>query len=162
MSAANNTQLADALSGAFVEIALVTDLGQASESETIIGYTKGETTVSKETTDMEVNFHESEYTQRFRQHESITLEFTTHWIKDMPQLQTLGLVDSNGVPQTDSEQDVRLYVYPENPVDAASADQVVEFYRCEIDWGDGTLSGDNSELPFTGYVNGGLQWAKTT
>jgi hypothetical protein len=161
MSAANNTQLADALSGAFIEVALVTDLGDATESETIIGYTKGETTVSKETTDMEVNFHESEYTQRFRQHESITLEFMTHFIADMPQLQTMGLVDGSGVPQTDSEQDMRLYIYPENPVDASSADQVIELYRVELDWGEGTLAGDNSELPVQGYVNGGIQWAET-
>jgi hypothetical protein len=162
MSAASNTQLADALSGAFIEVALVTDLGETSESETIIGFTKGETTVSKETTDMEVSFHESQYTQRFRQHETLTVEFMTQWVKDMPQLQTIGLVDANGEPQTDSEQDVRLYVYPEDPNDAAGADQVVELYRTEIDWGEGTLAGDNSELPFTGYVNGGIKWQQTT
>lgn len=161
MSAANNNQLSDALSGAFIEIALVTDLGEASESETIIGYTKGETTVSNEGTDMEVNFHESKWTQRFRQHESITLEFMTHFVTDMPQLQTMGLVDASGVPQGPTEQDVRLYVYPESPADASSADQVVELYRTEIHWGEGTLAGDNSELPCTGYCNGGIQWAET-
>lgn len=162
MSAANNTQLADALSGAFVEIALVTDLGDAGETESIVGYTTGETSVSKETTDMEVSFHESKYTQRFRQHESITIEFMTTFVKEMPQLETLGIVDSNGVPQTDTEQDVRFYIYPEDPDAAGSADQVIELYRVEIDWGEGSLSGDNSELPFTGYCNGGIQWAKTT
>jgi len=162
MSAANNTQLADALSGAFIEIALVTDLGETSETESIVGYTKGETTVGKESTDMEVNFHESQYTQRFRQHESITIEFMTQFIADMPQLETLGLVDSNGVPQSDTEHDVRLYIYPEAPDKASGADQVIELYRTEIDWGEGTLAGDNSELPFSGYVNGGIQWAKTT
>ena len=161
MSAASNTQLADALSGAFVEIALVTDLGDAGESETIIGYTKGETTVSREGTTMEVNFHESQYTQRFDQHESITLEFMTHFVADMPQLETMGMVDSNGEPLGDTEQDIRLYVYPEAPDQASSADQVIELYRVELHWGEGTLAGDNSELPCTGYVNGGYQWAET-
>jgi hypothetical protein len=162
MSAANNSQLADALSGAFIEVAIVTDLGQAGESESIVGYTKGETTVSKETTDMEVNFHESEYTQRFRQHEAITIEFMTQFVTDMPQLETLGIVDSNGDPQVSQEQDVRLYIYAENPVDDTSAEQVIELFRTEIDWGEGTLAGDNSELPFSGYVNGGIKWQKTT
>ncbi|AUV81253.1 hypothetical protein C2R22_05910 [Salinigranum rubrum] len=162
MSAANNSQLSDALSGAFVEIALVTDLGQAGESESIIGFTKGETTVSNESTDMEVNFHESEWTQRNRQHKAITIEFMTQFVKDMPQLETIGIVDSDGVPQTDTEQDLRFYIYPEAPNKAQSADQVVELYRTEIDWGEGTLAGDNSELPFTGYCNGGYKFGKTT
>lgn len=161
MSAANNSQLADALSGAFLEFAVVTDLGQASESETIVGYTKGETTLSKETTDMEVEFHESKYTQTFSQHENISLEFMTHIIAGVPQLQTLGLVDSNGDPVSNQELDIRLYIYDEDPDIAGSAQQVVELYRCETDWGEATLAQDNSELPITTHVNGGVKWGKT-
>lgn len=159
--AANNSQLADALSGAFLEIAVVTDIGTASESESIVGYTKGETTLTKETTDMEVQFHESKYTQTFTQHENLSLEFMTQFTAGMAQLQTLNIVDSNGDPVSNQELDIRVYVYDEDPDIASSAGQVVELYRCEIDWGEGTLAQDNSELPITANVNGGIKWAKS-
>lgn len=159
---ATNSQLNNALSGAFLEIAVVDSLGEGGESESIIGYTKGETNLTKETTDMEIPFHESKYTQTFSQHEKISLDFMCHIVADMPQLETLNLIDANGDPVSNVELDIRIYIYDEDPNTAGSAGQVIELYRCETDWGEATLAPDNSELPITMNVNGGIKWEKTT
>ncbi|SFR42080.1 hypothetical protein SAMN04487947_1221 [Halogeometricum rufum] len=159
---ADNANLKNALSGAFMEIAVVDSIGEAGESESIVGFTMGETTVTSEDTTTEFQFHESRWVQRFNEHEALGLEFVTSLAADMPQLETLGIVDSNGEPKARQELDLRIHVYADEPANAGSPQQTLEFYRCEVNFNEMTLPQDGSEVTFQVDANGGYHVGSTS
>ncbi|MFC6825667.1 hypothetical protein [Halopelagius fulvigenes] len=159
---ANNSNLKNVLSGAFIEIAVVSDIGQTSETESIVGFTMGETTISSEDTTTEFQLHESRWGQRFNEHEAVGLEFVTALAAGMPQLQTLGIVDSNGQPLARQELDIRLHVYNDEPAMAGAPQQTFEFYRCEINFDEMALPQDGSEITFQVDANGGYHIGSTS
>lgn len=159
--AADNSNLKNALSGAFKEIAVVENIGEAGESESVVGFTMGEATVSSEDTTTEFQFDSSRWVQGFNEHEKISVEFPTSLAKDMPQLETLDIVDSNGDPKGRVEHDLRIHIYADEPANAGAPELTIEFYRCEINFNEMTAPQDGSEVTLQADCNGGYHVGST-
>lgn len=157
-----NDHLDQALTGAFIQFAVVTDLGTTTETESIIGFTMGETNLSREPTNSEFNFHEARLTYRADLHEALTVEFVTAVVDNHSPLETMGIIDASGNYQGAQSVDLRVYVYDQVPADATSAGAVVELTNTELGFGEMSLPQDGSETTMTGKVNGSIKFSKTT
>lgn len=149
---------ANVLSGAWVYVSVVTDMGGTSESETIVGYVHDEKTLSNEMETAEWNFSEQEATVRLRTHSARDFEFMVAVTKDLDALQTLGLVDTSGTtPELVNKNDVdlRLDVFREKPSDpTATSDLQLDCADAEVAWSEMALPQDGSSITIPTFLNG--------
>ena len=171
MSASGNPQV---LSGDFMEVYQVTNVGQVEstagagdgESETLLGHTHDEITLSKDNEEVELQAHEQAATIRKRTHYSMDFELSIYVTPDIPELETLGLVDANGDATNNAPEweCARIYVYDTEPAqaDSTTPQTVVEVYYVEWDFDELSLSpGDPGNVDFTAFVNGTWKNGKT-
>lgn len=152
------------LSGDFIEIAKVTDAGSGSETVEVVAGTMGDLSFEKENESVEAQLHEQALTVRNRTHYTLDTNFTATITPNIPQLETVGIVDQNGDPTGGAKwETVRYNVYENEPDDTTPPDAVLETYSVEWDFSELTLSvGDPGELNFTGFVNGGWHVGSTS
>jgi hypothetical protein len=144
------------LTGDYIELHKITDLGSTSESETKVGETKGDVVLPTDVTEASVNEHNKKRpkTKPVRFDDAIEFEGTV--TSTLQALTDLGIIDSNNVLQGFNPTEVealRLKVF-ENEGDTSSSQEwdVEEVYvkRGDItfptedfaDWtADGTVNG---------------------
>lgn len=155
MSASSNDPIV--LSGDFIEVSEVTDVGTDSETETVVAATMGEIALEKDNEAVEANLHQQALTVRNRTHYTLDTSFTATVIPGMPQLETAGIVDENGDPTGGTTWEcARFNIYENEPTDEDTPDAVFEAYNVSFDFEDITLgSGDPGEINFVGFVSGG-------
>ena len=160
MSASNNPIV---LSGDYIEVGRVTGVGTVDDTETVIAATMGEVTFEKDQDTVEANLHSQALRVRNRTHYALDTSFTATVTPDIPQLETVGIVDANGDPTGSANWEcARFNIYEDEPGDAVEPDAVFETYSVDWDFEDLTLGeGDPGEINFLGFVNGGWHVGST-
>lgn len=158
---ANNAPIV--LSGDFIEVGRVTNVGTAEETEAVVAATMGEVTFEKDQDTVEANLHEQALRVRNRTHYALDTAFTATVIPGMSQLESVGIVDANGDPTGSANWEcTRFNIYENEPSDAVDPDAVFETYNVDWDFEDITLGeGDPGEMNFLGFVNGGWHVGRT-
>lgn len=154
------------LTGDFIEIYQVDSLGTAEETETLLGHTHDEVTLSKDNEEPELQAHEQAATKRKRTHYTMDLEISVYVVPDIPELQTLGIVDENGEATNDAPEweCARMYAYDTEPgqVTDTTPQAVVEVYSVDWDFDELNFSvGDPGNIDMVGFVNGSWKSGKT-
>lgn len=145
------------LSGDFMEIASVTDPGGANETVEVIAGTYGETTFSKENEVVEASLHSQALTVRNIGHYTLDAEFQMVLTPGAPQLESAGLVDSNGEFISPSRHDaLRFNVFTEEPDQNATPAVVFDTFNVTLDFDEINLAvGDPTEVSTTAFISGG-------
>ncbi|GGL55161.1 hypothetical protein [Halocalculus aciditolerans] len=150
------------LTGAFIEIAKVTDLGATGESETVVGNTTADVSISKDQTNSETNKHSQRRSVRTKTYNTLDIEVPALLVPGASQLETMGVVDSDGEEIYGDVWDAcRIHIYDKEPATASSPAQTFEFENVEWDWSEISLPEDYGEISFTGWVHGAWRRGKT-
>lgn len=149
------------LTGAFLEIAIVTDEGTTAETEVILSQTTEDVEIERDTDDADWNEHNNPRTQRRELFASVDLNFEMILTDSLQNLQDAGLLDANGRVQRNVQHElVRIYVY-ENPGDAAPA-ATYEMYDTQFKYEVTNLPLDGpGTAEVTGWINGDHGWDLT-
>jgi hypothetical protein len=161
MSASNNNNPI-VLSGDFIEVVNVTDVGTDTESKELIAGTFSEVTFTKENETVEAQLHEQALTVRNRTHYTLDTEFVATVTPNIEALSNAGLVDQNGDPTGQAVWEcARFKIYENEPGDQEPP-AVFEAYNTEFDFEELTLeTGDPGEISFIGQVSGGWHVGST-
>lgn len=163
----------EVLSGDFMEVYKVENVGVTGstdpaddETETLLGHTHDEITLSKDNEEVELQAHEQAATIRKRTHYSMDFDLSVFVTPGIPELETLGLVDANGDATNNPPEweCARIYVYDVEPsqADSTTPQTVVELYWVAWDFDEMSFSpGDPGAVDFTAYVNGSWKNGKT-
>lgn len=151
----------DTFTGAFAEFAIVEpDFGDASETESVIGATMGETTLTNEATNTEFNLHELQNVQRKEQKDAWSVEFTAAAVADFDPLETIGIIDADG--NYLGAQDVQLRIYFYDSAAKTTVKGVVECPNTNLNTTEQTYPVDSSEISLRGFINTRPKFGKTT
>ena len=152
--------LPDELTGAFLEIAEVTDLGEAEEEETIVGNTTTDVSIEYDQERAEGNKHSQRRQLSRPTYNSVTIEVPWLLTPGAEQMETFGIVDENGEEIIgDTWEACRIHVYD---TDDFSEDpgQSFEFEQVEWEIEDFELGEDFGEITMQGFVHG--TWRRGT
>lgn len=150
--------MSPALTGAFLDIVTVQNLGTTSETETIIGQTTDDIEVERDTEDAEWQEHNNEVMQRKELAASQDLSFSMIITDDRQNLQDAGLLDANGnIKRNVVHEAVRLNIF-QDPSDAAPS-TVFEMQDTQFKFETADLPIDGvSVVEVTGWVNGSMSF----
>lgn len=147
--------MAQALSGAYVEVATVTNYDQTDESETVIGQTTEDIEISRDTENAEWQEHGNKQTQRAELFETADLTFSMIVTDDQQNLIDAGIVDqSTGRVQTGvSHEAVYVKIFQDETATTPAA--VYEMLDTQFNY-------ETTNLPLngigmvevTGWING--------
>jgi hypothetical protein len=146
--------MAEALSGAYSEIAVVEDY-DGEETETILTQTTDDIEIERDTEDAEWNEHRNKQTQRRELFESADLSFSMIVTDDQENLQDAGLIDDDTgrIRSGTRHEAVYVHVYrDENDDDPAATYEMLDVQ----------FKYENTNLPMddigtvevTGWING--------
>lgn len=149
----------DVLPGGWTYVSVVTDMHGTAESEELVGYVNDEKTISREFDEAEWAFPEQRNRVRKRLHAASDFEFQVAVVRDLTNLQTLGLIDTSGTNpalNNSSTVAIRLDIFEEKPADhaTATADLVVDMPSVNVAPDEMSLPQDGSSFSVTGYING--------
>lgn len=103
---------AEPLTGAWLEIAVVTDYGQAGESETLIGGTTEDVEIERDIDEQEWNEHMKPTTQRREGFETSGLSFEMIVTDQLQNFQDIGVIDSDGAFRRNvTHEAIYIHVY---------------------------------------------------
>lgn len=103
------------LTGAWLEIAVVTDYGDTEEAETLLGATTEDVEIERDIEEIEWNEHSQPTTQRREGFETSGINFSMIVVDDMQNFQDAEVLDANGNFQRNVEHEavyVHLYLRP--------------------------------------------------
>lgn len=146
------TNLPDELTGAFIEVAEVTNLGATDESETIVGNTTADVEISKDQDTASANKHSQRRSVRKRTYNRIDITFPALLVPGVAQLETLNIVDTNGEEVYGTPWEAaRIHIYDQEG--DSSPTQSFEFEDVEPDWDSINLPEDMGEISFSLMVH---------
>lgn len=146
--------MAESLSGAYAEIAVVEGYGD-TETETVIGQTTDDIEISRDTEDAEWNEHNNKQTQRKELFESADLTFSMIVTDDQQNLMDAGIISStDGRVQGGSQHSaVYIHIYAEDGDDTPAA--TYEALDVRFKFETATLPMDDiGTVETTGWING--------
>lgn len=109
------------LTGAWLEIAVVTDYDTASESETLLGFTTEDIEIERDPEEIEWSEHSNPNTQRREGFETATMTFNMIVVDDVSNFQDAEVIDANGAFQRNvTHEAVYIHLY-ERPSDTTPA-----------------------------------------
>lgn len=147
--------LPDELTGAFLEIAKVTDLGAVGETEEIAGSTTADVTFEVDQTRAEGNKHSQRRSLSKPTYNTVTIEVPHMLTPGADELETFGFVDSEGEEvYNNGWEAARIHVYDEEPGDSVDPSQSFEFEDVEWNMDSVELGEDFGTVTGTGYVHG--------
>lgn len=147
--------MAQALSGAYVDIAIVSNYDQTDEAETIIGQTTEDIEVERDTETAEWNEHGTKQTQREELFETSDLTFSMIITDDQQNLMDAGIVDSStGRIQTGVQHEaVYLKVFADETASSPAA--VYEMIDVQFNYQNTSLPLDGiGMVEVAGWING--------
>lgn len=145
--------LPNELTGAFIEVAQVTNFGTVDEAETIVGSTTSDVSITNNQDRAETEKHSQRRRVSKPTYNDVELEVPWLLTPGAPQLEEFGIVDSNGEEQyAVAWEAARIHVYDQEG-DSSPA-QTFEFEDTEWDFSDLTLGSDFAEGSVTGIVHG--------
>lgn len=147
------------LTGDFLELYIVDNLGTTSETETPIGYTYDGIELSQDPTEVSFDPHSSRFTQRKRTNTQLEFTFTQFYVAGLAEWDAMGLINANGEFQfgTNQQEAVRVYVYdaaPEELTDTTAARDTLLLPDFGPQWDSLTMDeGTEGAIEFTAFVN---------
>ena len=147
------------LTGAFIEVAKVSNLGQTGETETIVGETSDEIDIEPDIDRAEANKHSQRRKLSKPTYAAINLSCSALLVPGADVLEEMGVVDSNGDEVYGQAWEAcRIHVYDQDgDTDPA---QSFEFEQMEWNLNQIALPEDMSTIDFDGYVHGA--WRRGT
>ena len=148
--------LPDELTGAFLEIAEVTDLGVAEETETVVGSTTADVTIENDQTRAEGNKHSQRRQLSKPTYNAVSLEVPSLLVPSGGSLEAFGVLDAQGEEQYGQTWEAaRIHIY-DVPPDEATGDPQASFEFEDTEWElDSIEMGEDfSEITCVGYVHG--------
>lgn len=101
------------LTGAFLEIAVVTDYDQAGESETLIGQTTDDVEIERDVSEIEYNIHGDPFTKRKEGFEAATATFSMIVTDTQQNMDDAEVIGADGRPLRNKEHEaVYIHAYP--------------------------------------------------
>lgn len=147
--------LPDELTGAFLEIAKVTDLGAAGETEEIAGSTTADVTFEPDQERAEANKHSQRRSLSKPTYNTVEMEVPHLLTPGATELETFGFVDSDGEEVYNTGWEAcRIHIYDEEPADGVDPAQSFEFEDVEWNLDSVELGEDFGTVTGTGYVHG--------
>lgn len=119
------------LTGAFLELAVVTDYDAAGESETIIGQTTEDVEIERDVSEIEWNEHGDPITKRREGFEAATATFSMLVTDDQQNMTDASVIGADGRPQRNIEHEaVYIHLYPNES--ASSPDATYELVDAQF------------------------------
>lgn len=109
------------LTGAFLEMAVVTDYDTASETETLIGQTTEDVEIERDPSAIEWQEHSNPRTQRVEGHETADASFSMLVTDDQQNMTDAGVLDGNGRVQRNVVHEAVYFHLYERPSDTTPA-----------------------------------------
>lgn len=158
--------LPDELTGAFLEVAEVTSLGTAEETESVVGSTTADVSVEMDQDRAEGNKHSQRRTLSKPTYNAVSLEVPVLLTEQGQNLEAFGVQDASGNEDYGNTWEAcRIHVYDAPPDEASSSGTVKATYEFEeVEWQLDSLefSTDFAELTLTGTVHGPYMRGQTT
>lgn len=156
-------ELPDELTGAFLEIAKVTDLGQAGEAEEIAGSTTADVTLEPDQERAEANVHSQRRTKSKATYNMVEMEVPHLLTPGAEELETFGFVDAQGEEQYNTAWEAcRIHIYDVPPDEAGDPQLTVECEDVEWNLDSLELGEDFGTVTGTGIVHGPYRRGSTS
>lgn len=120
--------MAEVLTGAFLEIAAVTDYDTASETETIIGQTTEDVETERDVSEIEWQEHGNARTQRREGFETATTSFSMLVTDDQQNMKDANVIDADGrTVRNQSHEAIYIHAYTnEAATDPAATYEILD------------------------------------